>query len=184
MEKGYVREDPKGEQSNSKWYLPHFLLVRPDVNCFWCLCKLQNGLLNERIHQGPKLQRGPFDVLLRFRRYVVAVLCDIDEMYLRISLHPEDKPYRITMEMAVFESCTGRLRVWQGCVWGKFVSLPDTFLSATARKEIQKWESYGWRNRWQVDIHGRFERLGAEWATFYQIIQSAFASFVESRNSC
>ena len=45
------------------------------------------------IHQGPKLQRDLFDVLLRFRRFPVALVCDIAEMYLRIGITPEDRPY-------------------------------------------------------------------------------------------
>ena len=43
------------------------------------------------INQGPKLQRELFDVLLRFRRYPVAIACDISEMYLKIRLYPQDK---------------------------------------------------------------------------------------------
>ena len=43
------------------------------------------------IYQGPKLQRQLFDVLLRFRRYPVAIACDISEMYLKIRLCPQDK---------------------------------------------------------------------------------------------
>ena len=34
-----------------------------------------------------------FDVLLRFRRYPVAIACDISEMYLRVRLHPKDRSY-------------------------------------------------------------------------------------------
>ena len=43
------------------------------------------------IYQGPKLQRELFDVLLCFRRYPVAIACDISEMYLKIRLCPQDK---------------------------------------------------------------------------------------------
>lgn len=49
--------------------------------------------MDDGIHQRPKLQRDVFDVLLRFRRFPVVVLCDIVEMYLRIGLHPEDESY-------------------------------------------------------------------------------------------
>ena len=45
------------------------------------------------IYRDPKLQTDLFDVLLRFRRYPVALVCDIAEMYLRIWLSPEDRPY-------------------------------------------------------------------------------------------
>ena len=48
--------------------------------------------LNDMIYPGPKLQRELFDVLLPFRRYPVAIACDISKMYLRIKLHSEDKP--------------------------------------------------------------------------------------------
>ena len=49
--------------------------------------------MNDVIHQGPKLQRDLFDVLLRFRWFPVALVCDIAEMYLRIGIAAEDKPY-------------------------------------------------------------------------------------------
>ena len=47
--------------------------------------------LNDVIYQGPKLQRDLNDVLLRFRRRPVALICDIAEMYLRIEVAPEDR---------------------------------------------------------------------------------------------
>ena len=40
--------------------------------------------LNNVIYQGPKFQRDVFDVLLRFRRFLVALACEIAEMFLRI----------------------------------------------------------------------------------------------------
>ena len=49
--------------------------------------------MNHIIHWGPKLQTDLFIALLRFRRYPVALVCDIAEMYLRIWLSPEDRPY-------------------------------------------------------------------------------------------
>jgi len=47
--------------------------------------------LNDVIHQGAKLQQEFFDVLIHFRRYPVALMCDIAEIYLRIELYPEDR---------------------------------------------------------------------------------------------
>ena len=49
--------------------------------------------LNSVVHPGPKLQRELPSVLLRFRRNPVGLICDIAEMYLRIELAPEDRPY-------------------------------------------------------------------------------------------
>lgn len=37
--------------------------------------------MNDVIHQGPELQRDLFEVLLRFRRFPIALVCDIAEMY-------------------------------------------------------------------------------------------------------
>ena len=42
-------------------------------------------------HQGPKLQKDLFDVLLRFKKLPVAVVCDIAEMHLQIKLYPSDR---------------------------------------------------------------------------------------------
>ena len=97
--KGYVRKVPETELSKSKWYLPHFPVLRPDKDTtktrivFDASAKYEGISLNERIHQGPKLQRDLFDVLLWFRRFPVAIVCDIAEVYLRIGILSEDKPY-------------------------------------------------------------------------------------------
>ena len=97
--KGYVRKVPENESYNSKWYLPHFPVIRPDKDTtkirivFDASAKCQGTSLNDAINQGPKLQRDLFDVLLRFRRFPVAIVCDIAEMYLRIGISPKDQLY-------------------------------------------------------------------------------------------
>ncbi|XP_065927534.1 uncharacterized protein [Magallana gigas] len=50
--------------------------------------------LNDMIHYGPKLQNELFDVLIRFRRNNVAIVCDCAEMYLKIKFPQEDRPYQ------------------------------------------------------------------------------------------
>ena len=51
-----------------------------------------NGIsLNDIIHQGPKLQRDLVNVLMRFRRYPVAIIGDISEMYLQVKVKEEDR---------------------------------------------------------------------------------------------
>ena len=99
VEKGYVRKIQEHEKGESKWYLPHFPVIKPDKETtktrivFDASAKHKGISLNDVIHQGPKLQRDLFDVLLRFRRFPIAVVCDIAEMYLRIGFTAEDKPY-------------------------------------------------------------------------------------------
>ena len=101
LEKGYIRRlDPTEKSPLKKWYLPHFPVVRPDRTTtktrivFDASAKFKGVSLNEAIYQGPKLQRELTDVLLRFRRNPVALMCDIAEMYLRIEVAPKDRPYQ------------------------------------------------------------------------------------------
>ncbi|XP_046551203.1 uncharacterized protein LOC124260924 [Haliotis rubra] len=98
--KGYIRKVSSEEKTHTgKWYLPHFPVVRLDRLTtkvrivFDASAKYKGISLNEVIHQGPKLQRELFDVLLRFRRNPVAVMSDIAEMYLQVKLSPDDRPY-------------------------------------------------------------------------------------------
>ena len=55
--------------------------------------KYEGTSLNNAIYKGPKFHRDRFDILLRFRRFPVAMVCDIAEMYLGIGLSNDDKPY-------------------------------------------------------------------------------------------
>lgn len=99
IKKGYVTRIQEHDRSTSKWHLRHFPVLHPDKGTtktkivFDASAKYNGQSLNNVIHQGPKLQRDLFDVLLRFRRLSVAVVCDIAEMYLRIGIAPEDKPF-------------------------------------------------------------------------------------------
>ena len=99
IEKGYVRKIQEQDKQTSKWYLPHFPVLRPDKDTtktrivFDASAKYDGQSLNDVIYQGPKLQQDLFDVLLRFRRLPVAVVCDIVEMYLRIGIAPEDNRF-------------------------------------------------------------------------------------------
>ncbi|XP_065174407.1 uncharacterized protein LOC135804458 [Sycon ciliatum] len=97
--KGYVRRVPVGENSVPRWLLAHFPVVRMGKSTtkvrivFDASAKQQGTSLNDVIHQGPKLQQDLSQVLLRFRKYPVALACDISEMYLQIQLREEDRPF-------------------------------------------------------------------------------------------
>ena len=86
--KGLVRKVPEAEQFEIKVYPSHFPVVRPDKDTtkarivFDASSKFEGISLNGGIHQGPKLQLDLFDVLLRFRRFPVGVVCHIAAMYL------------------------------------------------------------------------------------------------------
>ena len=98
LEKGCIRKiDPTEEKPARRWYLPHFPVVRLDRATtktrivFDASAKSGGISLNDVIYQGPKLQRDLNDVLLRFRRHPVALICDIVEMYLRIEVATKDR---------------------------------------------------------------------------------------------
>ena len=100
ISKGYIRKVPvTEEQPSTKWFLPHFPIVKPDRTTtktrivFDASAQYQGVSLNDAICPGPKLQRDLFHVMLRFRKNPVALVCDIAEMYLRIEVAPEDRPF-------------------------------------------------------------------------------------------
>ena len=100
LKKGYLRKVPLDEQTPvSAWYLPHFPVVRMDKTTtkvrivFDCSAKCKGTSLNDMILAGPKLQQDFFNVLVRFRRNPVGIVCDIKEMYLQIEIKEEDRPY-------------------------------------------------------------------------------------------
>ena len=97
--KRYIRKVPREDRPAAKWFLSHFPIVRPDRTTtktrivFDASGRYQGVSLNDVICQGPKLQRDLFHVLLRFRKHPVALVCEIAEMYLRIEIPPEDRPF-------------------------------------------------------------------------------------------
>ena len=100
LNKGYIRKVSVSEkQPDSKWYLPHFAILKPDKATSKIRivsdvsAKYAGTSLNDMIHSGPKLQREFFDVLLRFRCHPIAIVCDIAEMYLRILIPEADRVY-------------------------------------------------------------------------------------------
>ncbi|CAC5357994.1 unnamed protein product [Mytilus coruscus] len=102
IEKGYVRKVTNDDNKTTrKWYLPHFPVVRPDKDTtktrvvFDASAKYDGISLNNIIHKAPKLQRDLFDVLLRFRKYPVALVCA--EMYLMIKIPPKDRSFPMAL---------------------------------------------------------------------------------------
>ena len=99
VKKGYIRKVNESEgQPHDVWYLPHFPVCRSERLTtktrivFDASAKFHGTSLNDEIYPGPKLQNSLFDVLLRFRRFPVAIACDVSEMYLQIRIPPEDRP--------------------------------------------------------------------------------------------
>ena len=95
IEKGYILKVSPDEKQPRRKFLPHFVIVKPQkVTTKVRIVFNGSGVsLNDAIHQKQNLQRELYDVLLRFRRNPVAIACDISEMYLRIEIVPEDRPF-------------------------------------------------------------------------------------------
>ncbi|XP_065677463.1 uncharacterized protein LOC124808610 [Hydra vulgaris] len=99
QEKGYLDKINKKELGDGR-YLPHFPILRPDKSTtkvrivFDGSAKFNGKSINDVIYQGPKLQQDLVTVLLRFRKYPVALACDIEEMYLKIGIHKDDQRYQ------------------------------------------------------------------------------------------
>ena len=49
--------------------------------------------MNDLIHAVPTLRKNLFEILIRFRRNSVALICDTSEMYLQVNLRPVDCKY-------------------------------------------------------------------------------------------
>jgi DNA-binding transcriptional regulator YiaG len=100
IDKMYVKKvDVTKQDSTKRWFLPHFPIVRMDksttkVRIVFDASATHKGIsLNNAINTGPKLQQELTAVLLRFRKNPVAIICDIEEMYLRIKINEHDQGY-------------------------------------------------------------------------------------------
>ena len=146
LKKGYIRQvDPTEESPPNKCYLPHFPIVRPDRTTtktrivFDASAKFEGVSLNDAIHQGPKLQRELADVLLRFRRKPVALMCDITEMYLRIEVMPKDRPYQRFLWRSLNQERTLHQYEFNQVVFG--VNSPPFQAQFVAQKHAEKYRN-------------------------------------------
>jgi hypothetical protein len=95
---GYIHRVPVDEVGKC-WYLPDFAVVRPDrdttkVRVVFDGASQHRGVsLNDAILDCPKLQNDLFDILVRFRRFPIALACDISQMYLQIKIPEVDRKY-------------------------------------------------------------------------------------------
>ncbi|MEO0804647.1 MAG: hypothetical protein AAFY57_20675, partial [Cyanobacteria bacterium J06642_2] len=82
-----------------KFYLTHFAVIRKDRlstkvrPVFNGALKFGGKSLNDAVLAGPKMINDIVDVLQFFRREKVALSCDIKEMFLQVSMTPEDQAY-------------------------------------------------------------------------------------------
>ncbi|XP_047138310.1 uncharacterized protein LOC124814560 [Hydra vulgaris] len=83
QEKGYLGKINQRDLGDS-WYLPHFPILCPD----------KSTTKVRIVFDGSAKYNDLVTVLLRFRKYPVALACDLAEMYLKIRIHKDDQRYQ------------------------------------------------------------------------------------------
>ncbi|XP_058817710.1 uncharacterized protein LOC131681019 [Topomyia yanbarensis] len=99
---GHMRQSSKEDQQRFKgYYLPHHPVVKEESNTtkvrvvFDASAKTSTGFsLNDSLCVGPVVQDDLLSIVLRFRKYLVALVADIEKMYRQVSVQPEDVPYQ------------------------------------------------------------------------------------------
>ncbi|XP_055527937.1 uncharacterized protein LOC129720474 [Wyeomyia smithii] len=98
---GHMRLLGMNQHSSGNFYLPHHPVVKESSTTtkvrvvFDGSAKSSTGVsLNETLLTGPVVQDDLLSIVLRFRKFPVALVADIEEMYRQVLIHPEDTPYQ------------------------------------------------------------------------------------------
>ncbi|XP_026731188.1 uncharacterized protein LOC113496223 [Trichoplusia ni] len=95
IENGYAEKAPVTTTKGKTFYLPHFAVVHPVKRkpriVFDAAAKYEGRSLNDAFLAGPDLLQSLFGVLLRFREGPVAVMTDIQDMFLRVKVKEDDR---------------------------------------------------------------------------------------------
>ncbi|XP_058840840.1 uncharacterized protein LOC131696310 [Topomyia yanbarensis] len=97
---GHMRQSSKEDQQRFKeYYLPHHPVVKEESTTtkvrFDASAKTSTGFsLNDSLCVGPVVQDDLLLIVLRFRKYLVALVADIEKIYRQVSVQPEDVPYQ------------------------------------------------------------------------------------------
>nr|CAH8874594.1 unnamed protein product [Trichobilharzia regenti] len=95
--KGYV-ERLVDQSEPGKWYLPHHPVFNPRKPgklrvVFDCSAKHEGVSLNDNLYSGPDCVSSLVGLLLRFRKFTVAVAADIEEMFLQVKVPESDRDH-------------------------------------------------------------------------------------------
>eukprot|EP00794_Sanderia_malayensis_P018333 gene18333-biopygen12280 len=96
---GIIEEVTELETESKVHYLPHRAVIRENVETTKnrvvsddsCKAKKSGVSLNDCLHVGPPLTPMIFDVLMRFRMNLIALVGDIEKAFLNIEIHEEDR---------------------------------------------------------------------------------------------
>ena len=98
VSKGHARRmnfDGGQRQSKISWYLPHHPVINPHKSkirvVFDCAAKTCNTSLNDKLVRGPDLMNSLIGVLIRFRKELVVLVADVEQMFHQVKVHPEHR---------------------------------------------------------------------------------------------
>ncbi|XP_071827282.1 uncharacterized protein [Apostichopus japonicus] len=95
-DRGYMEQVSETSYEGREWYLPHHPVIsnkKPGKVrvVFDCAAKQAGVSLNDLLLQGPDITNSLVGVLLRYREEKVAVMADIEGMFLQVVVPPEDR---------------------------------------------------------------------------------------------
>lgn len=101
LDKNYMSEVPRSEyRFSSAYYLPHFCVLKASSSTALRVvldasAKGSSGFsLNDALFPGPKLQTDIVAILLKFRFFPVAFICDIKQMYSQILVTSQHRDFQ------------------------------------------------------------------------------------------
>ncbi len=90
--------------STSGYFIPHQAVLRPSSSTtalrvvFNASFKTSSGnSLNDALMSGPTVQRELFDNLIAFRQHIIAFTADLEKMYRRVIVHPDDRKFQLIL---------------------------------------------------------------------------------------
>ena len=94
--KGYITLLKTETGDGGSWYIPHHPVINPKKPeklriVFDCAAKYRGKSINDCLYSGPDTTANLVGVLLRFRKRPVAIMGDIEEMFLQVRLHSKDQ---------------------------------------------------------------------------------------------
>ena len=141
IDRGHIVPVPENQLQHSyspRWYLPHHAVVNPKKPgklrvVFDCASRHLGVSLNDYLLQGPNLTTNLVEVLLRFREGRVAMMSDIQEMFMQVRVPQDD---RGALRLLWWEdgNTDGVVREWQMAVH-PFGAASSPFCAAMALRK-------------------------------------------------
>ena len=98
LDSGYAEPVPVAEinAKHKTWYIPHHPVLNPKKPgkvriVYDCAATVGTKCLNDYLMKGPDLTNSLVAVLLRFRKWLVPIISDVEAMFHQVRISPPDK---------------------------------------------------------------------------------------------